>query len=580
MTGAQCKSKMAVCLLLGSLLAVFSCKAETDRIPAVTADTHIYIIGGGLAGLSSAVYAIQDGKIPGKNIHILEEFKGMGGALDSKGGTKGKPYGARGARLVNHRAHRAYFEFLKRVPSLADQKEIEKLGKSFEVPLDYKIKKNLYDELLDFTMTHKLNSITRLVGKNQRRIDHMDYRLNWDDKYALIKMILTSEEKLDGKRIDEYFQPSFFKTNLWHMFSSVFGFDKWHSLIEMRRYVRNYFDDIDSIGDLKKAGWNTPYNTFESVVAPTLKWLTDRGVNFHMGCKVTELDFKPSKDEKTVEKIHYISNGKNEEIVVKENDFVLVSIGSKTSDSSEGDMKKAPVTIRNKVDGAWMLWESMARKFPGDMGNPSFFTGNIEHSKFPVFNITTKGDLLKGLIMKFTKNKRFGEQHMTIFTESAWNLIMHFPWQPFVKNQDKDTTIFMAYALYGDNRGDYVKKPMGECNGEELITEMCYQFGWMKELPEILKVTRCVPYMLPYVTSMFLPRKVADRPPVIPRGSTNLGLIGEYTEIPEESVFMVSYSCKSAQMAIYRLLKVDKKVTPHEDDIHNPITWAKAFIYL
>jgi oleate hydratase len=580
MPAGTLKRNIIVSLIMVSLSLFFSCKKEeADRIPAVTADTQIYIVGGGLAGMSAAMYAIQDGKIPGKNIHIFEEFKGMGGALDSKGGTKGKPYAARGARLVNHRAHKAYFEFLKRIPSLADQKEMEKIGKKSETPA-YKVKNNLYDELLTFTMAHKLNAVTRLVGKDQRRINHMDYHVSFRQKYDLLNMLLSSEEKLQGKRIDEFFDPTFFKTNLWHMFSSVFGFDKWHSLIEMRRYVRNYLDDVDSIGDLEKAGWNTPYNTFESVVVPTLRWLDRQGVNFHMGCKVTGLDFKPGNEDKTVEKLHYVRDGKNEEIVVRNNDFVLVSIGSKTSDSTEGDMKRAPATRRGKVDGAWMLWEAMAKRFPGDFGNPLFFTGDIDHSKFMVFNITTKGPLLKDLIMKFTKNKRFGEQHMTIFTESAWNLIMHFPWQPFVRNQDKDTTIFMAYALYGDNRGDYVKKPMGECNGDELITEMCYHFGFMKELPEIKKVTTCVPYMLPYVTSMFLPRKIADRPPVIPRGSTNLGLIGEYTEMPEESVFMVSYSCKSAQTAVYKLLKVNKEVTPHEDDVHNPITWAKLFYYL
>ena len=36
---------------------------------------QIYIVGGGIAGLSAAVFAIRDGGIAGKNVHILEELE-------------------------------------------------------------------------------------------------------------------------------------------------------------------------------------------------------------------------------------------------------------------------------------------------------------------------------------------------------------------------------------------------------------------------------------------------------------------------------------------------------------------------
>jgi len=574
-------SRILLFFLLSGIIALFSCKGESNKIPAATDESRVYIVGGGLAGLSAAMYAIQDGKIQGKNIHIIEEQKVMGGALDSKGGTSKTPYAARGARLVNHKAHASYFSMLSRIPSLTDQDEMEKLKNNPEALKNYKVKKNLNDELEEFSAAHKLNSITRLVGKDQRRINHFDFKLDLKDRYDLIMLLLRSEDNFQGMRVDQYFRPSFFKTNFWHMFSSIFAFDTWHSLNEVKRYLQNYFHDLDTIANLAVSGWNTPYNTYESVVVPTVRWLTSQGVNFHKGCKVTELDFKkPGTDkEKTVEKIHYISNGKKEEITVKNNDFVFVSIGSKTADSSEGSMKTAPLTVRNKVDGAWTLWENMLKKLP-DLGNPSNFTGRIEESKFVVFNITSHGKLLEDLIMKFTKNKRFGEQHMVIFTESPWNLIIHLPWQPFVKNQDKDSIIFMAYGLYGDNKGDYIKKAMGDCTGEELLTEMCYQFGFMKELPEILKSSSSVPYMLPYTTSQFLTRNKNDRPQVVPEGSTNFALLGEFTEIPDESVFMVSYSCKSAQIGVYKLLNVDKEITPNYNGLYNPWNWYKVLTNL
>ena len=36
---------------------------------------QIYIVGGGIAGLSAAVFAIRDGGLEGKDIHILEELE-------------------------------------------------------------------------------------------------------------------------------------------------------------------------------------------------------------------------------------------------------------------------------------------------------------------------------------------------------------------------------------------------------------------------------------------------------------------------------------------------------------------------
>ena len=52
--------------------------------PAGVDKKHAYIIGGGLAGLSAAVFLIRDAQIPGENIHILEELPVAGGSLDGE----------------------------------------------------------------------------------------------------------------------------------------------------------------------------------------------------------------------------------------------------------------------------------------------------------------------------------------------------------------------------------------------------------------------------------------------------------------------------------------------------------------
>ena len=47
--------------------------------------TTAYIIGAGIASLSTAVLLIRDGKFRGSNIRILEELEVAGSALDGSG---------------------------------------------------------------------------------------------------------------------------------------------------------------------------------------------------------------------------------------------------------------------------------------------------------------------------------------------------------------------------------------------------------------------------------------------------------------------------------------------------------------
>ena len=65
----------------------------------------------------------------------------------------------------------------------------------------------------------------------------------------------------------------------------------------------------------------------------------------------------------------------------------------------------------------------------------------------------------------------------------------------------------------------------------------------------------CNPCNLPYLNNIWLPRKRGDRPPVVPEGTTNLGLIGQYVEVPRDIAFTFEYSTRTAWEAIYRLLK-------------------------
>jgi oleate hydratase len=543
----------------------------------VTDQTQIYIVGGGIAGLSAAVFAIRDGGVAGKNIHIFEELKVLGGALDAKWDSK-KNYSMRGARLISEKAYQCYFDMLSAIPSLTEQEEMKKGQDKIKYSVNYQPKRTVKDEIFEFSKTHKLNTATRLVGKEGARIDHTKLGLTMKDRIDILGLILISENSIDGKRMDEHFQASFFKTNFWYLFASTFGFEPWHSLIECKRYIQRFFHELHTINTLE-SGWNTPYNNYESIVMPIKEWLLNQGVDMRTGVKITDVDFKPSKIEKTVEKIYLFEDGNKDEIVVKNNYYVFITIGSKVADSREGGMNKVPELVTDKRDGGWSLWEKMANKVP-DMGNPSAFCTNVDQTKWVFFGITTKGPLFAEKIRNCSRVKVQGEQHILSCIDSNWGLGMHIPFQPHFRNQSPDTTVMMGYGLYGNTKGNYIRKTMPESTGEELLAEFVYHMGFIKELDEIKKVTVSIPTTLPYATSQFSPRKNSDRPHVVPKGSTNLALLGQFVEIPQDCVFLVDYSTRSAQIGVYKLLNIDREVTPVYKGIYNPIHWVRAFLVL
>jgi oleate hydratase len=86
---------------------------------------------------------------------------------------------------------------------------------------------------------------------------------------------------------------------------------------------------------------------------------------------------------------------------------------------------------------------------------------------------------------------------------------------------------------------------------------------------------------MPYITSMFMPRKKSDRPLPVPANSRNLAFVSQFVEIADDVVFTVEYSVRAAQMAVYQLLKIARPVpaiTRHDRSFQVVIdTLEKAF---
>jgi oleate hydratase len=290
------------------------------------------------------------------------------------------------------------------------------------------------------------------------------------------------------------------------------------------------------------------------MAVPLVNWLRANGVEFRMATQVTNLGFKTAGNEITVSSIQISASGTDGEISVEKGDLVFVTNGSMTADKSFGSMTEAPAMERGKQSGAWRLWETIAAGRP-EFGNPAVFD-----SHDPTFF---------QLMQQFSGSEP-GKGGLITFKDSNWLLTLSIYRQPYYKSQPENTFVCWGYGLFHDRVGQYVKKTMAECTGKEILEELIGHLKFDEHKEKILQTANVIPCMMPYVTSQFLARKSGDRPDVVPRGSTNLAFLGQFSELPEDVVFTVEYSVRSAQIAVYSLLKLDKKPSPLYKGQHDP----------
>jgi oleate hydratase len=102
---------------------------------------------------------------------------------------------------------------------------------------------------------------------------------------------------------------------------------------------------------------------------------------------------------------------------------------------------------------------------------------------------------------------------------------------------------------------------MRECTGAEMFAEVLYHCGLQDKIDGILAHSTVSTAMMPYVTSQFMPRKIGDRPNVIPDGCVNLAFMGQFVELPLDVVFTVETSVRTALMAVWGLTGLQKPMT-------------------
>ncbi len=291
---------------------------------------------------------------------------------------------------------------------------------------------------------------------------------------------------------------------------------------------------------------------------------------------MTDLDHKTEDGKLAVTGIHYLRAEKCEVIAVNAGDLVFVQSGSMTDSSSLGSMTSAPARLTKADSGGWILWEKLAAGRP-QFGNPAAFNSCIAQSYWESFTVTLQNPAFFDQMIQFSGNQP-GIGGLVTFKDSNWLMSIVLAHQPHFRNQPADVQVFWGYSLFPDRVGNFVPKPMADCNGAEILQELC---GHLRFDLQTVASANCIPCRMPYITSMFMPRRHDDRPLPVPRGSKNLAFISQFVEIPDDVVFTVEYSVRAAQMAVYELLGIDRRIppiTPHDKSLRAQLeALIKAF---
>jgi oleate hydratase len=269
------------------------------------------------------------------------------------------------------------------------------------------------------------------------------------------------------------------------------------------------FSRIETLAGVKR----TIYNQYDSLVLPLQTWLEAQGVRLVTDCKVTDLDHKTEDGKFSVTGIHCLRHAKNERFVVNEGDFVFMQNGSMTDASSLGSMTSAPRKLTKVDSGCWTLREKLAEDRP-QFGNPAAFNNCIAQSCWESFTVTLRDSAFFGKMHQFSGNVP-GTGGLVTFKDSNWLMSIVLAHQPHFLNQPAEVQVFWGYALFPDRVGNFLPKAMAECNGAQILQELC---GHLRFDLETVETANCIPCRMPYITSMFMPRKRSDRPLPVPCG--------------------------------------------------------------
>jgi oleate hydratase len=170
--------------------------------------SHLWIVGGGIAGMAAAAFAIRDAKVPAEHIHILEELNVSGGSMD--GGhnplNPNQAWVTRGGRMLTDETYLCTWDLFSSIPSLENP--------------DISVR----EECREFNEQVKTNAQARLIDSNHIIAEAQKLGLSTLNRAQMLRLLALKEDRIGSRRIDEFFDDAFFQSNFWRMWRTTLPF--------------------------------------------------------------------------------------------------------------------------------------------------------------------------------------------------------------------------------------------------------------------------------------------------------------------------------------------------------------------
>ncbi|KAL3465455.1 oleate hydratase [Aspergillus heterothallicus] len=499
-----------------------------------------WIIGSGTAAFASALYLIRLANFAPRRVHILDSHGSLGFALHNSGNQSCGYDQFAGCLPVP--VGDPLKDLLALVPSVRDENQSVfdeiKNAEYFASPSSRG--GDMHTQFLVQQDGSLINIPTKFIN------------LKFRQRIALVRLMLKGENSLQRKQIRDYLPRSFFKSTFWAIWSAQFGFQPWHSASEFRRTIRQYLRDFHGLKILSCLDITGRYQ-FESTFIPIYHFLRSIDVDFRFDAKIKDVATGVRNGKHVVTRIDLVENGFELCQPIGTDDIVIANLGSTVSGSTTGTNEHPPfrtsMQANEALDENWSLWLDLGAKHEG-FGDPYNFCTRVCESMLESFTVTTEDLALYEHLCSIPQCPPQAGAFISL-QESPWRLNLCLPTQPVFPEQPQNTRVFWGFANFPEIHGKYVRKTMLRCSGAEIMTELLRHLNL--DANHLLQRTVTVPRVMPRMSAILLARAVGDRPKIIPRSIANIGVVGQFADMPQHSCVDMSYSVRTAQKAVSHL---------------------------
>ena len=206
-----------------------------------------HIVGGGFGGLAAAAYLVRDAGLSGQDITVYEAGDRLGGAFSLAGDAATGYILPTGA--VFDAEFRCTFDLLAAIPSMGDPAISVK------------------DDFFAFNQRYPYHDRAHIIDRDGRIMHGPHFGLSIRDRLDLVRLALTPEAMLDGRRIDEFFRADFFATEFWLLWTTIMGSLPQHSAMEMRRYMNRFLPLLPDLSVMSHV-LRTRFDQYEAIIEP------------------------------------------------------------------------------------------------------------------------------------------------------------------------------------------------------------------------------------------------------------------------------------------------------------------------